>query len=180
MPDEITIHLTAVLQFTPAQFAAMLLRHEAEKHPAIAEILEGQDQYEPLLATSAPQPPPEPPAEPVQPLPEPPPPPPPPEPPAPVARAGRPPRANGKTPPVKAAEPEPEPPAPEPEKPLEEAEVRAVLRLYSTIVPGRDTAVVKLLETIGGAPRLADCPKETWRDIIYAAQQHISENAKPA
>jgi hypothetical protein len=100
----------------------------------------------------------------------------PPDPPPLAARSGRPPRANGKTP-VKAEAKEPEP---EPAKPLEESTVRATLRLFSTIMPGRDTAVVKLLEDVGGAPRLADCPEDKWPDIVAAAKLGIAKHAKPA
>lgn len=179
--DPVVVRFNVEMQVSLAQLAAMLLRAEAEKHPAISGLL--SPQYEEVLATSAPKPPPEPPQEPVEtpvdtPAPETPP-HTPPEPSPAAARAGRPPRANGKAPPAKAAEPE-KAPEPEPEKPLEESEVRAVLRLFSTIMPGRDTAVVKLLQEVGGAPRLADCDRETWPAIVAAAKQGIAANAQAA
>jgi len=182
MPERIVVHISTSLTLTPGQFAAMLLRAEAEKHPEIVAALDAQSQYEEALATSAPKPPADPapaPAETPVEAPEPPPvSEPPAEPPPAAARSGRPPRANGKAAPVKAA-PEPEP-DPEPAKPLEEAEVRAVLRLFSTIVPGRDAAVVALLQDVGGAPRLTDCDREKWPAIIAAAQHGIAQHAKPA
>jgi len=185
--EHIVVHLTTTLTLTPAQLAAMLLRAEAEAHPEIVAA---------LAETSAPKPPadpvPVPPPAPVEP-----PAPPPataaaPEPQPPAARPGRPPRANGKAAPVKAVEPEPDPepepeptpePDPEPEapsEPLEEREVRAVLRLFSTIVPGRDAAVVALLQDVGGAPRLIDCDREKWPAIVAAAQRGIAQHAQAA
>lgn len=176
MPDNreepIVVHISATLNLMPAQFAALLLRDEAGKHPAIVAALEAQ----PVLATSAPEQS----MEPVETVAEPPATDTPPPPQPPVARAGRPPRANGKAPPVKAEAEQSEPPVSEPEAPLEEATVRGVLRLYSTVMPGRDTAVVKLLQDVGGAPRLADCPKDKWPAIVATAQQGIAEHAKPA
>ena len=180
MPDSnenaVVVQITATLTLTPARFAALLLRDEAAGHPEIVAALAQVEAAGPIPA----QPPPAPvpgPAEPPAPTPA-------NDPPAPpqpaAARSGRPPRANGKAAPVKAQEPEPEEPEPEPEKPLEEPEVRAVLRLYSTTMPGRDTAVVKLLQEVGGAPRLADCPKETWASIVATAKQGIAENAQAA
>ena len=178
MPDSnenaVVVQITATLTLTPARFAALLLRDEAAGHPEIVAALAQVEAAEPIPA----QPPPAPvpgPAEPPAPTPA-------NDPPAPpqpaAARSGRPPRANGKAAPVKAESAEPEPETPPP--PLEEPEVRAVLRLYSTTMPGRDTAVVKLLQEIGGAPRLADCPRETWASIVATAKQGIAENAQAA
>jgi hypothetical protein len=63
---------------------------------------------------------------------------------------------------------------PEPEAPMGLEDIRSLLKRMSAAVPGRDGTVIKMIEEVGGATRVAECPTETWPAIIAAARAAIA------
>jgi hypothetical protein len=64
------------------------------------------------------------------------------------------------------------PPYTPPVTPSEE-ELRAVLVVLANKAPGRNQTVIQLLEEVGGAPKLLQCPVDKWPAILAAAQSAI-------
>jgi hypothetical protein len=64
------------------------------------------------------------------------------------------------------------PPYTPPVTPSEE-ELRAVLVVLANKAPGRNQTVIQLLEEVGGAPKLLQCPVDKWPAILDAAQSAI-------
>jgi hypothetical protein len=154
----INLHVQFDTDITAEVLAALLIREQAQAHPALQRAVEEEDfqrgladPADPARVAAADEPAPKP---------------------APKARSDKR-QTSSRTAPAAAgngAE----------RKPLTEPEMRALLSDVSSAHPQKVAAVVGLLQKHGGSPRLLDCPQERWMAIEDAARGVLAELQTPA
>jgi hypothetical protein len=150
----VDLHLRFDADISGDLLAALLIREQAQAHPAVQRAIEEEDFQRGLPDPADPARVASPAA--AEPAPE-------PAKPPPAAKkrttAGKPPAGNG------SAE----------RATLTEPEMRALLADMASAHPQKVAAVVSLLRTVGGSARLLDCPQEKWMAIEDAARAVLAE-----
>ena len=153
----VDLHLRFDADISGDLLAALLIREQAQAHPAVQRAIEEEDFQRGLPDPADPARV----AAPVaaEPAPE------PAKPPAAKKRTttGKPPAGNGAGDGTASRQQPTEP------------ELRAVLQEVSTVHPQKVVAVVDILRTVGGSARLADCPQDKWIAIEDAARAVLAE-----
>jgi hypothetical protein len=157
----VDLHLRFDADISDDLLAALLIREQAQAHPAVRRAIEEEDFQRGLPDPADPARAAAPAA--AEPAPE------PARPPAAKKRTttGKPPAGNG------AGD------GMAPRQQPTEPELRAVLREVSTVHPQKVVAVIDILRTVGGSARLADCPQDKWIAIEDAARAVLAELQAP-
>jgi hypothetical protein len=153
----VDLHLRFDADISGDLLAALLIREQAQAHPAVQRAIEEEDFQRGLPDPADPARVAAPAA--AEPAPE------PAKPPAAKRRttAGKPPAGNG------AGD------GTAPRQQPTEPELRAVLADMASVHPQKVAAVVSLLRTVGGSARLLDCPQDKWLAIEDAARAVLAE-----